>query len=75
MFSLEFFKPLICTAAARLPEQARGTFRKCITKPSHLLIEHKLRPVANRQVGSHPTVRLDIGMPYPPWNRIQLVLH
>ena len=41
----------------------------------NLLIDHKLRPIANRQVGSHPTVMLDIGMPYPPWNRIQLVVH
>ena len=32
----------------------------------NLLIDHKLRPVANRHVGSHPTVMLDIGMPYPP---------
>ena len=43
--------------------------------PVNLLIDHKLRPVVNRQVGSHPTVMLDIGMPYPPWNRIQLVVH
>ena len=42
----------------------------------NLLIDHKLRPVANRHVGSHPNVMLDIGMPYPPpWNRIQLVVH
>ena len=41
----------------------------------NLLIDHKLRPKANWQVGSRPTVMLEIGMPYPPWNRFQLVVH
>ena len=37
-----------------------------ITSSSELAHGPQLKPVVNRQVGSHPTVMLDIGMPYPP---------
>ena len=49
------------------PGDGRGHFiGKEITPLLELAHGPQLKPVVNRQVGSHPTVMLDIGMPYPP---------
>ena len=68
-------RPLMREVESSNPDDGYTHFRAGAYSTCELLIDHKLRPVVNRQVGSHPTVMLDIGMPYPPWNRIQLVVH
>ena len=60
-------RPLMQEVESSNPDDGYTHFRAgLLTSTCELLIDHKLRPVVNRQVGSHPTVMLDIGMPYPP---------
>ena len=59
-------RPLMREVESSNPDDGYTHFRAGAYKPVNCSLTTSLRPVVNRQVGSHPTVMLDIGMPYPP---------